>query len=69
MAPASALFGTHRDLRQANEAVADLLVKQLQVQLFRIESNIDARARFPDRARSSTEPSRADCDDQSPLPA
>ena len=42
------LFGTYRDLQQNNEAVADLLVKQLQVQLFRIESNIDARARFPD---------------------
>lgn len=31
VAAAWALFGTHRDLRQANEAVADLLVKQLQV--------------------------------------
>ncbi|MFZ1431099.1 MAG: histidine kinase [Geminicoccaceae bacterium] len=48
VAAAWTLFGTHRDLRQANEAVADLLVKQLQVQLFRIESNIDARVRFPD---------------------
>lgn len=47
-AAAFALYGTHRELRQANETVADLVAKQLQVQLFRIESNIDAAARFPD---------------------
>jgi two-component system sensor histidine kinase UhpB len=43
-----ALYGTYRDLRQANENVADIVVRQLQVQLFRIDSDIDAPARFPD---------------------
>lgn len=43
-----ALYGTYRDLRQTNEAAADLVTKQLQVQLFRIDSNIDALGRFPD---------------------
>jgi two-component system, NarL family, sensor histidine kinase UhpB len=47
-AAALALYGTYRELRQANENVADIVVKQLQVQLFRIESNIDTPARFPD---------------------
>ena len=48
IAAAIALFGTYRDVRQANENVADIVVKQLQVQLFRIDSNIDLPARFPD---------------------
>ena len=47
-ATALALYGTYNGLRQANETVADLVVKQLRVQLFRIELNIDAPARFPD---------------------
>ena len=47
-AAALALYGTYHGLRQANETVADLVVEQLRVQLFRIESNIDAPARFPD---------------------
>src|SRR5258706_612518 len=48
LAAAFALYGTYRELRQANENVADILVKQLQVQLFRIEANIDAPEHFPD---------------------
>ncbi len=47
-AAALALYGTCRELRQANESVADIVVRQLQVQLFRIEASIDAPARFPD---------------------
>lgn len=42
------LYDTYRDLRHTNEAAADLVVKHLRVQLFRIESNMDAPARFPD---------------------
>lgn len=48
IAAALALFGTYRDIRQVNEKVADILVRQLQIQLFRIESSIDVAARFPD---------------------
>jgi two-component system, NarL family, sensor histidine kinase UhpB len=48
VAAALALYGTCRELRQASENVADIVVRQLQVQLFRIESNIDTPARFPD---------------------
>ncbi len=48
VAAALALYGTYRDLRQANENVADLVVRHLQVQLFRIDSTTDAPARFPD---------------------
>lgn len=43
-----ALYGSVHELRRGNEAVAETLARQLQVQLFRIESNIDAPARFPD---------------------
>ena len=43
-----ALFGTYRDVGQVNENVADIVTKQLQVQLFRIDSNIDLLAHFPD---------------------
>jgi two-component system, NarL family, sensor histidine kinase UhpB len=43
-AAALALYGTYRELRQANESVADLVVRQLQVQLL----HTDAPARFPD---------------------
>jgi signal transduction histidine kinase len=48
VAAALGLYGTYRELRQANEDVADTVVKQLQVGLFRLETNIDAPARFPD---------------------
>jgi two-component system sensor histidine kinase UhpB len=47
-AAALALYGTYRDLRQANEAVADVVARQLQLQLIRIDSSIDLPARFPD---------------------
>jgi hypothetical protein len=45
VAAALAPYGTHRELRQANENVADLVVRHLEVQLFRIDSNTDAQAR------------------------
>jgi two-component system, NarL family, sensor histidine kinase UhpB len=48
VAAALALYGTHRELRQANEAVADLVVRHLQVQLFRIDAATDTPERFPD---------------------
>jgi two-component system, NarL family, sensor histidine kinase UhpB len=48
VASAVALYGTYRELRQANDAVADVVAQQLQMQLFRIDSNIDLPARFPD---------------------
>ncbi len=37
-----------RGSRRANEHVADIVVRQLQLQLFRIQSNIELSARFPD---------------------
>jgi len=43
-----ALFGTYRDVRQLNEHVADLLVRQLQFQLSRVEMNSDLAPHFPD---------------------
>lgn len=42
-----AMFGTYRDVRQVNAHVADILVRQLQIQLSRIETGIDVPARFP----------------------
>lgn len=48
VAAAIALFATYRDVRLINENVADTVVRQLQLQLFRIESSIDVAARFPD---------------------
>ncbi len=48
VAAALALYGTYRELLQANEAVADLLVRHLQVQLWRLDSAFDSPARFPD---------------------
>ena len=48
IAAAFALFGTYRDVRQLNEHVADVLVRQLQIQLSRIETGRDVAARFPD---------------------
>jgi signal transduction histidine kinase len=44
---ALALFGTYRDVRQANERLADIINRQLQVQFFRIDAGIEAPARFP----------------------
>jgi len=43
-----ALFGTYRDVRNVNADAADIFVRQLQIQLSRIESGIDVAARFPD---------------------
>lgn len=48
IAAALALFGTYRDVRQLNEHVADLLVRQLQIQLSRVATNNDLAARFPE---------------------
>lgn len=48
VAVALSLFGSYRELRQANESLADIVNRQLQLQLFRIEANIDTPARFPD---------------------
>jgi signal transduction histidine kinase len=48
IAAALVLFGTWREVRRANEHVADIVVRQLQLQLFRIQSNIELSARFPD---------------------
>jgi two-component system sensor histidine kinase UhpB len=48
IAAALTLFETYRDVLQANENVADIVTRQLQNQLFRIEANIDLAARFPD---------------------
>ena len=45
---ALALLETYRDVRQVNDRVADLVGKQLQIQLFRIDLNIDVAPRFPD---------------------
>ena len=42
------LYGTYRELRRANDNVADIVVRQLQMQLFRIDLNLDVLARFPD---------------------
>lgn len=48
VAAAFVLLGTYRDIRRNNEQVADIVVRQLQMQLFRIQSDIDLAARFPD---------------------
>jgi two-component system, NarL family, sensor histidine kinase UhpB len=48
IAAALALFETYRDVRQLNEHVADILVRQLQIQLSRIETSNDVTARFLD---------------------
>jgi hypothetical protein len=48
IAAALALLGTYRDVRQLNEHVADVLVRQLQMRLSRIEPSRDVAARFPD---------------------
>jgi two-component system sensor histidine kinase UhpB len=48
VAAALAVYGTYREIRQANEAVADLLARHLQVQLWRIDASLDLPGRFPD---------------------
>jgi two-component system, NarL family, sensor histidine kinase UhpB len=48
IAAALALFGTYREVRQGDEHVADLLVRQMTIQLSRIEAGIDVPSRFPD---------------------
>jgi len=47
VAAALALFGTYRDVRQANERLADIIDRQLQIQFYRIDAGLDALARFP----------------------
>jgi two-component system, NarL family, sensor histidine kinase UhpB len=46
-AAALALFGTYRDARQANERLADMISRQLQVQFFRIDASLEPAAKFP----------------------
>jgi len=47
-AAALVVYGTYHELRHAQENVADAVVKLLQVQLFRIETNSDLPSRFPE---------------------
>lgn len=48
LAAAFAFYSTGREIKRANENVADLVAKQLQLQLFRIAANLEAPAQFPD---------------------
>ena len=48
IAAAITLVGTYRDDRRANEDLAEMVTRQLQLQLFRIDSYLDVPARFPD---------------------
>ena len=48
IAAAITLVGTYRDVRRANEDLAEMVTRQLQLQLFRINSYLDVPARFPD---------------------
>jgi hypothetical protein len=50
IAAAVALAGTYREVRQLNEHVADILVRQLRIQLSRVATINDVAARFPDIA-------------------
>lgn len=43
-----ALIGIHGEVRSASAVAADAIVRQLQVQLFRIDANIGLPAQFPD---------------------
>lgn len=45
---ALALLGTYRDARKVNEDAADIVVRLLQNQLFRIESGTALQGQFPD---------------------
>ena len=47
VAAALTLFGTYREVRKANENVADIVARQLEVQLFRI----DSRSAYPRSSR------------------
>src|SRR5215510_7372312 len=47
-AAAFAFYSTAREVRDGNENVADLVARQLQLQLFRIETNLEAPGQFPD---------------------
>ena len=47
VAAALALFGTYREVRQANENVADIIGRQLQVQFYRIDAISNRRRNFP----------------------
>jgi two-component system, NarL family, sensor histidine kinase UhpB len=47
VAAALALFGTYRDVRQANERLADIIDRQIQIQFYRIDAGLDALSRFP----------------------
>src|SRR5215471_10015735 len=55
IAAAFALFGTYRDVRQLNEHVADVLVRQLQIQLetWRPASPTWMRSVKPSRVRAN----------------
>ena len=48
IAAAITLLGTYRDVRRANENLAEMVTRQLQLQLFRIDTYLDVPARFPD---------------------
>ena len=48
IAAAISFVGTYREVRRANESFADTVGRQLQMQMFRIDANIDLRSRFPD---------------------
>jgi two-component system, NarL family, sensor histidine kinase UhpB len=48
IAAALGLLGSYRDVRRANESVADIVTRLLQIQLFRIDTSIDLSTRFPD---------------------
>jgi two-component system, NarL family, sensor histidine kinase UhpB len=43
-----AFYSTAREVSAGNANVADLVARQLQVQLFRIEANLEAPGQFPD---------------------
>jgi signal transduction histidine kinase len=48
VASALTLLASYREVRQANEQLADIVGKQLQMQLIRIDNDLDLAARFPD---------------------
>jgi two-component system sensor histidine kinase UhpB len=47
-AAAFAFYGTSREIRRANETVADLVGSQLQLQLLRIDAHLELPGQFPD---------------------
>jgi signal transduction histidine kinase len=48
VASAVAFVGTYREVRHVNTSAADILVREMQAQLFRIDSDLDAMTHFPD---------------------